>query len=284
MSLIYQPRGKAREYSPLALNIFTGCPHGCKYCYVPEVLRITPDEFLHNKGVKKSFSLAQLDRDAKKIENSRYPVFLSFTSDPYPDFDQHTAVTRDALKILLKYNIPVIILSKGGRNWDRDIDIFEQFGSRIKIGATLTFASLRESVKHEPKSSLPHDRIRALKNMHDHGFMTWGSIEPVVIPSESIKVIKETLDFVDEYRVGKITGNNEEYKRIERETDWTAFLQEAVDILRDAGKRFYVKQELAKIARVDLTEDETDLQRFDTFIGRESSVESTHGFGQIGLL
>ena len=33
MPLIYTPSGKAREYSPLALNIYNGCDHGCTYCY-----------------------------------------------------------------------------------------------------------------------------------------------------------------------------------------------------------------------------------------------------------
>ena len=33
MSVIYEPKGKAREYSPLALNLYLECQHGCKYCY-----------------------------------------------------------------------------------------------------------------------------------------------------------------------------------------------------------------------------------------------------------
>jgi DNA repair photolyase len=33
MQTIYEPKGKAREYAPLALNLYESCPHGCKYCY-----------------------------------------------------------------------------------------------------------------------------------------------------------------------------------------------------------------------------------------------------------
>lgn len=29
---IYEPKGKAKEYGDLALNIYTGCSHGCFYC------------------------------------------------------------------------------------------------------------------------------------------------------------------------------------------------------------------------------------------------------------
>ena len=31
--VIYQPSGKAAEYSPWAANFFNGCSHNCAYCY-----------------------------------------------------------------------------------------------------------------------------------------------------------------------------------------------------------------------------------------------------------
>ena len=31
MTLIYAPRGRDAEYSPLALNIYHGCDHRCSY-------------------------------------------------------------------------------------------------------------------------------------------------------------------------------------------------------------------------------------------------------------
>ncbi len=37
--LIYVPKGRAREYSPLALNLYRGCEHRCSYCYCPRIDR-----------------------------------------------------------------------------------------------------------------------------------------------------------------------------------------------------------------------------------------------------
>ena len=36
---IYEPAGRAREYSLLALNLFKDCDHGYRYCYVPPMMR-----------------------------------------------------------------------------------------------------------------------------------------------------------------------------------------------------------------------------------------------------
>ena len=45
MKPIYEPKGAAREYGELALNIYTGCPHECFYCFAPGVLHRTKAAF-----------------------------------------------------------------------------------------------------------------------------------------------------------------------------------------------------------------------------------------------
>ena len=48
MKPIYVPKGKAKEYGDYALNIYTGCPHRCFYCFAPNVLHKSREEF-HTK-------------------------------------------------------------------------------------------------------------------------------------------------------------------------------------------------------------------------------------------
>ena len=48
MKPIYEPRGAAREYGELALNIYTGCPHRCFYCFAPSVLHREREAFHTN--------------------------------------------------------------------------------------------------------------------------------------------------------------------------------------------------------------------------------------------
>ena len=38
MKPVYKPKGAAAEYGDYAVNIYTGCPHRCYYCFAPQVL------------------------------------------------------------------------------------------------------------------------------------------------------------------------------------------------------------------------------------------------------
>ena len=45
MKPIYKPKGAAAEYGDYAINIYTGCPHRCFYCFAPTVLRKDRETF-----------------------------------------------------------------------------------------------------------------------------------------------------------------------------------------------------------------------------------------------
>lgn len=79
---IYEPRGRAREYGELAVNIYTGCNHGCSYCYAPAVLHKEQGAFTEvqtRPGIVEAVR-RQLERE----KTTGKTVFLCFTCDPYP--------------------------------------------------------------------------------------------------------------------------------------------------------------------------------------------------------
>ncbi len=82
MRVIYEPKGKAREYSPLALNLYNGCSNGCKYCYVPAYCRRDRKEFKNNTVVRKDV-LKKLERDCQELKGGSQQILMCFTSDPY---------------------------------------------------------------------------------------------------------------------------------------------------------------------------------------------------------
>ena len=252
MITIYTPKGKAREYSPLALNIYEGCDHACFYCYVPNIKKAFDKNYNHSLVKIRNGILESLKKDAKKFQYSEQ-VLLSFTGDIFCN-NQNISLNKSILSILLENKISVAILTKGGSRALEYIDIISKFGKNIKIGTTLTFDNEKHSLEYEPGAATTHERIEMLKVFNSQGITTWISIEPVLNHKQSINLIKNTLSFVDHYKIGKLNH----YPEIEKKINWNEFLIESVSILRNANKEFYIKEDLRKFANgFILSEKET---------------------------
>lgn len=143
----------------------------------------------------------------------------------------------------------------------RDVDVFQSFDKRIAVGTTLTFFDESKSREWEPEAALPAERLSVLKHVHEQCVRTLASFEPVIEPSESLKLIEKTLkdDSVDHYKVGKL--NN--YKGLDKGVDWQGFLRDALSLLRPARKQIYVKKCLREVAPgIELYEDEMDPEKY----------------------
>lgn len=252
MKTIYEPAGKAREYSLLALNIYMTCTHHCKYCYAPNCMFKTEEEYFKKPLPRKEIA-KNLEAELIKNGSPKKQVLLSFIGDVYSETQDENKATRDCLEILLKYDVPVAILTKGGKRCLKDLDVFKEFKNKIQIGATLTFDNDKDSLEWESGAALPQERLETLKILHENGIRTFASFEPVIIPSQSLNLMKKGLGFIDVYKIGKI--NN--YKNLDKAIDWNDFLNKAVDMLRKEKKEFYIKYDLRKSApMVKLCEDE----------------------------
>lgn len=242
MSVIYEPRGKAREYSPLALNIYLTCTHKCAYCYAPACRYQTQEEYFVSPSPRRDIAKlleSELQKDIPKRQ-----VLLSFIGDCYCETQDSGKAVRQCLELLNEYRVPVAILTKGGKRCLKDLDLFQRFGEHIQVGATLTFDNDKDSLEWESGAATPAERLETLKILHENGIRTFASFEPVIIPEQSINLMKQSLDFVDVYKVGKL--NN--YRGLDKGIDWTDFLQKTLDVLRPAGKAIYIKHDLRQAA------------------------------------
>lgn len=238
MTMIYTPKGKAREYSPHALNVYLTCTHKCKYCYAPRIRFQKQADYYRSPEPREGI----IEKVRKELSHTvpKEQVLLSFIGDVYCETQDHSETTREVLKTLLEYKVPVAILTKGGKRCLKDIDIFKKFGEHIQIGTTLTFDNEEDSLEWESGAALPEERLEVLRILHDEGIKTFASFEPVIAPEQSLNLMRRSLDFVDVYKVGKL--NN--YKGLDKTINWTDFLEKTVDILRSAGKGFYIKHDL----------------------------------------
>ena len=167
-SVIYEPKGKAREYCELACNLYNGCGHACTYCYAPAATRTARLDF--EQPVPRKDILKRLTVDASEtlfdIQGPLSSVLLSFTSDAYQSLDVELGITRKAIKILHNAGYFVTILTKGGKRAERDFDLM---GPNDTHAASLTLLNDAESLKWEPGAALPDDRIATLEKAYALG-------------------------------------------------------------------------------------------------------------------
>lgn len=237
--LIYYPSGRAGEYANkgYAANLFKGCTHDCKYCYVPIFTHAKRDEF-HASVTTAPDVLERLKADMKRVGKVDEPIFLCFTCDPYC-IDADTTITREAIKLILDSGNTVNILTKNHAP-QGDFDLLASVPGN-KFGVTLTFASIGLSQYWEPNATIPLGRLNALFSAKYKKISTWASIEPVIIPEESLAIMEEAIPYVDEFKIGKWNHD----KRANN-IDWKRFANDAIDLMNKYNKSYVLKGDLAK--------------------------------------
>lgn len=270
MAIIYEPKGKAGEYSPLAVNIYKGCDHKCFYCYVPSIMTVYNKGYNHNIVEQKNNFLTNLRKEAETYTKGKKQVLLSFTSDPYCSLNDTLDLTKETINILCSNKFPVAILTKGGERALKDLPTFIKYKDIIKVGSSLTLFKEESIRKHESGASLYKERENLLKQCNMNDIKTWASIEPVIYPEETLEILQRTVSFVNQYKIGKLNH----FKEIESKINWTKFLYDAVKIMRDNKKMFMIKEDLAKYD-IDniLTESEKDSTKM--FITIKENTENS---------
>lgn len=146
----------------------------------------------------------QLRNSARK---NRYGIIvLSSATDPYLQFEKERGITRELLKIILKYKFPVHILTKSDLIL-RDLDLLSEIEKEAilpgdlkerlnrKSFLTFSFSVLDDSVAKifEPGATPPSLRLAALKETLKNGFFSGVSLMPLL---PHISDIGENLEFM----------------------------------------------------------------------------------------
>ena len=234
MKPIYKPKGKAKEYGDYAINIYTGCPHECYYCFAPSVLRKVKDDFHGCVEARKNI----VEETKKQIEREKITgklIHLCFTCDPYPKGYDSTP-TREIIKILKGSGNNVQILTKNGIDASRDFDLLD---SNDWFGITYAGYAPGEAYfvpQSEPNAGTPCERLMALYEAKEKGIKTWVSAEPVLNAPDVLNLI-ELADYVDLWKVGKLNYHSSDI-------DWADFGKRAERTLLSKGVPYYIKDSL----------------------------------------
>lgn len=195
MKPIYKPKGAAAEYGDYALNIYTGCPHRCYYCFAPQVLHMQREVF-HSRVFPRNNIVEETRKQLDREQITGQLIHLCFTCDPYPaGYD--TTTTREVIKALKEFGNHVQILTKG--DGGRDFDLLDKNDC---YGITISGAP--NDTKSEPGAILPHNRLAGLITAKLIGIRTWVSFEPVLDAAAVIRCIERNGAVIDKVKIGKL--------------------------------------------------------------------------------
>jgi len=229
MKPIYKPAGAAGEYANLAINIYTGCPHGCTYCYVPGIIRRSREKFHTNVRPRENI-VEEVQKQIKKEQIRGKLIHLCFTCDPYPT-GYDCSPTREIIKTIKQSGNHVQILTKG--DGSRDMDLLDE---NDWYGTTITCTG-EQRLFTEPNSIPTLSRLENLEKAKKKGIKTWISFEPVISPDAVISCIIGYFDWFDKIMIGKLNHHKSD-------TDWAAFGRAIENVCKETGVDYYIKDSL----------------------------------------
>lgn len=242
MKIIYEPKGAAREYAPLALNIFRGCVHGCRYCYAPGATRKKAERFFRDASMKQEV-LSRVEHDAKLLAGTgdEREILISFIGDPYQEPERETQITRRVIEILIHHGLRFTVLTKAGWNAARDFDLMMNYG-KCRMGVSLVWQDDEYRRLWEPGAASVSDRRITIMEAKDVGIPTWVSLEPVIDTEQALRVVRSIHSVVDHWAVGKIN-----HLSLSRTPDWPGFRSDITALFERLGASYYIKKSLMEV-------------------------------------
>jgi DNA repair photolyase len=189
-------------------NLYKGCTHGCIYC----------DSRSECYQIKDFTDIKYKENALQIMENElirkRHKTILTTgsMSDPYLPIESKLQLTRGALKLILKYNFGVAVLTKSSAI-ERDIDLYQAINQNQKAIVCMTLTTVDDALakKIEPDVSLPSRRLETLKKMNESGIITGVWMTPLLPficdTEENIKSIISAchevgVQFIIEFGIG----------------------------------------------------------------------------------
>ena len=203
---IYQPKGKAREYSAWACNLYNGCPNACYYCYNNKGItkskvggtNVRLKKCLVDEKTALSIFKEELDRYKESIIHDGF-LHFNFVSDPC--LPETIELNWSCIDYALSKGVLCQVLTKRA-DWLEHPAVQNALSHpKLLIGFSLTGCD-----DLEPGASTNDERIKAMQVLHKAGIHTWASIEPIIDPEKSLDMIAKTIECCDHFKIGILSG------------------------------------------------------------------------------
>lgn len=172
-----------------SLSAYTGCGHGCLYCYassyIPKFYQPRP---------KKDF-IKKLEKEAAKIPPGS-TIAISNSSDPYQPLEKKLKLTHQLLNILKNYDLKINLITKSNLILE-DLGVLKKI-KKILITVSLTSLDDNLSKKLEPNCTVSSKRLKTVKKLSE--FM------PVAVRFDPLIYCLNTKDIEKIIRQAKEAG------------------------------------------------------------------------------
>ena len=239
---IYKPKGKAGEYAEWACNLYVGCSNDCSYCYckrgvlghvmggpVPKLKSCFRDEVDAHRVFRN-----ELEKNLEELRRSS--LFFTVSSDPM--IPETRELTMSCLMHAVSRGVRCQVLTKNA-DFHRDPNNRELLNDptgilrkSIAFGFTIT--------KHdemEPGASTTGQRIACMERLHNFGYRTFASLEPIIDPVSTLDVFLFTKNFCDLFKVGLMSGVSKDYYD-------KSEVRRMAEAIAECGKPVYFKKSI----------------------------------------
>lgn len=161
-----------------ALNPYSGCLHGCKYCYAVDFTRIA--DAAENWGEVVYVKTNLMDLLKAEIKGmKRGIVGISTVTDPYQPVEAKYGLSGASADLLLRSGFRVTVQTKSPLV-RRDAEIYAAHRNSSDVGITITTLDDRKARIIEPHAPSPRSRGDALMYLSDSGVKTWIFLGPII--------------------------------------------------------------------------------------------------------
>lgn len=192
------------------MNFYRGCTHNCVYCDGRSEGYYVEGKFGEEVEVKvNAIEILSRELDPKRKRVPMKKCFMMVgggVGDSYQAVEKKYQLTRQALELMLEFNLPVSMLTKSTLI-ERDLDIFKEINERTRAIVSFSFSSVDGEINaiFEPGVPPPSKRLKTLAKFKQAG-ITCGMFLMPVIPfitdapeqmENSVRKAKEVgVDFI----------------------------------------------------------------------------------------
>ncbi|MFT4031724.1 MAG: PA0069 family radical SAM protein [Siphonobacter sp.] len=168
----------------MSLNPYQGCEHGCIYCYARnshEYWGFSAGLDFESKIMVKRNAPVLLEEAFKKPTWKVIPIEVSGNTDCYQPAERQFQITRNLLKVFVKYRNPIGMITKNALIL-RDIDLISELAQFNLVHIYISLTSLNEELRQamEPRTVTSHQRLRVIEKLTAAGIPVGVMTAPII--------------------------------------------------------------------------------------------------------